>query len=60
MGPWHLVGQIDKDRAIKVRDRELYDAMNLVPWLIDGQVTRPEAGWEPTLEEKRAMKKDRE
>ena len=25
---------------------ELYDVMNLVPWLIDGQVTRPEAGWE--------------
>ena len=54
-GPWHLVGQIDKDRAIKARtvkrppetlrwDRELYDAMNLVPWLIDGQVTRREAG----------------
>ena len=71
MGPWHLVGQIDKDRAIKARtvkrrpetqkwDRELYDAMSLVPWLIDGQVTRPEAGWEPTLEAKRAMKKDQE
>ena len=29
-------------------DRELYDAMNFVPWLIDGPVTRPEAGWEPT------------
>ena len=22
--------------------------MNLVPWLIDGKVTRPEAGWETT------------
>ena len=29
-------------------DRELYDAMNFVPWLIDGPVVRPEAGWEPT------------
>ena len=59
VGPWHLVGQIDQDRLIEARtvkrrpetlkwDRELYDAMNLVPWLIHGQVTRPEAGWEPT------------
>ena len=23
--------------------------MNFVPWLIDGPVARPEAGWEPTL-----------
>ena len=29
-------------------DRELYDAMNFVPWLMDGPVVRPEAGWEPT------------
>ena len=28
-------------------DRELYEAMNFVPWLIDGPVARPEAGWEP-------------
>ena len=63
MGPWHLVGQIDlvgtrvgviKARTVKRHpetlkwDRELYDAMNFVPWLIDGPVTRPEAGWEPT------------
>ena len=30
-------------------DRELKDAMNFVPWLIDGPVARPEAGWTPTL-----------
>ena len=66
MGPWHLVGQIDKDQRtscqhpsrrdqgqVKRRpetlkcDRELYDAMNCVPWLI-GPVTRQEAGWETT------------
>ena len=29
-------------------DRELYDAMNLVPWLIDGPVARPEACWTTT------------
>ena len=29
-------------------DRELYDAMNFAPWLIDGPVVRPEAGWKPT------------
>ena len=29
-------------------DRKLYDAMNLMPWLIDGQGIRPEAGCEPT------------
>ena len=67
VGPWHLVGQIDKDRVIKARtvkrrpetlkwDREFFDAMNLVPWLIDGQVIRLEAA----LEAKRAMKKDHE
>ena len=53
----HLVGTrvgAIKARTVKRRpetlqwDRELYDAMNFVPWLIDGQVTRPEAGWETT------------
>ena len=29
-------------------DRELYDAMNVVPWLIDGPVATPETGGEPT------------
>ena len=29
-------------------DREVYDAMNFVPWLIDGPVARLEAGWTPT------------
>ena len=29
-------------------DRELYEAMNCVPWSIDGLVARPEAGWTPT------------
>ena len=69
MGPWHLVGQIDKGptnilsapelgvikaRTLKRRpeilkwDRELYDAINFVPWLIDGPVARPQAGGEPT------------
>ena len=41
-------------------DRELLDAMNFVPWLIDGPVTRPEAGWEPTPGCKACDVKDRE
>ena len=53
----HLVGTrvgVIKARTVKRRpetlkwDRELYDAMNFVPWLIDGPVARPQAGWEPT------------
>ena len=28
-------------------DKELYEARNFVPWLIDGPVARPEAGWTP-------------
>ena len=67
VGPWHLVGQINKDQRTSCRhhswrdqglkrrpgtlkwDRELHDTMKFVPWLIDGPVARPEAGWEPTL-----------
>ena len=30
-------------------DRQLHDAMNFVPWLIDGPHAKPEAGWTPTL-----------
>ena len=54
----HLVGTrvgVIKARTVKRRpetlkwDRELYDAMNFVPWLIDGPIARPEARWEPTL-----------
>ena len=26
----------------------LFEAMNFVPWLIDGPVVKPKAGWEPT------------
>ena len=53
----HLVGTtvgVIKARTVKRRpgtlkwDRELHDAMKFVPWLIDGPVARPEAGWEPT------------
>ena len=53
----HLVGTrtgVIKARTVKRRpetfkwDRELYEAMNFVPWLIDGPVARPEAGWVPT------------
>ena len=29
--------------------KELYEAMNFVPWLIGGPVARPEAGGTPTL-----------
>ena len=29
-------------------DREFYEAMNFAPWLTDGLVARPEAGWTPT------------
>ena len=55
----HLVGTrvgVIRARTVKRRpkslkwDRELYDAMNFVPWLIDGPVARPESGWEPTPE----------
>ena len=53
----HLVGTrvgVIKARTVKRLpetlkwDRELCDAMNFVPWLIDGPVARPEPGWEPT------------
>ena len=53
----HLVGTrtgVTKARAVKRRpetfkwDRELHEAMNFVPWLIDGPVARPGAGWVPT------------
>ena len=49
----HLVGTrvgVIKARTVKRRletliwHRELYNAMNFVPWLIDGPVARPEAG----------------
>ena len=55
----HLVGTrvgAIKARTVKRRpetlkwDREFYDVMNFVPWLIDGQVTRLEAGWEQHLD----------
>ena len=53
----HLVGTrtgVIRARTVKRRpetlnwDKELYGAMNFVPWLIDGPVARPEAGWTPT------------
>ena len=53
----HLVGtraRVIRARTVKRRpesqkwDRELTDAMNFVPWLIDGPVARSESGWEPT------------
>ena len=53
----HLVGTRTgaiRARTVKRRpetlkwDRELYEAMNYVPWLIDGPVARREAGWTPT------------
>ena len=53
----HLVGTrvgAIKARTVRRRpetlkwDRQFFDAMNFVPWLIDGQVTRPEAGCETT------------
>ena len=54
----HLVGTrtgVIRARTVKRRqetlkwDRELCEAMNFVPWLIDGPVERPETGWTPTL-----------
>ena len=48
-----------KARTVKRRpetlkwDRELYDSMNFVPWLIDGPVARPEAGGNQHLDAKR-------
>ena len=53
----HLVGTrtgVTRATTVKRRpetlkwDRELYEAMNFVPWLIDGPVARPEVGWTPT------------
>ena len=54
----HLIGTrtgVIRARTVKPRpetlkrDKELYEAMNFVPWLIDGLVARSEAGWTPTL-----------
>ena len=53
----HLVGTrtgVIRSRTVKRRpealkwDRQLHDAMNFVPWLIDGPHAKPEAGWTPT------------
>ena len=65
----HLVSTrigVIKARTVKRRpetlkwDRELYDAMNFVPWLIDGSVARRKLVGNQHLDAKRAMKKDRE
>ena len=53
----HLVGTrtgVIRDRTVKRRpeplewDKELYEAMDFLPQVIDGPVVRPEAGWEST------------
>ena len=63
MGYWHLAGTIDVGKRTSGSNSNWCDSgtdcettsrttqwdreLNLVPWLIDGPVARPEAGWTP-------------